>query len=56
LGAEKSTQVRAFLGYSGWGGGQLEKELKQNIWIVTDVPADLLVHPQNDRCGDRCWV
>jgi len=49
LVAEEGTQVRAFLGYSGWGGGQLEKELKQNTWIVTDVPADLLVHPQNDR-------
>lgn len=42
LVAGEGVQVRAFLGYSGWAGGQLENELKLNTWIVTDVPADLL--------------
>jgi putative transcriptional regulator len=45
---EGDTQLRAFLGYSGWSRGQLEGELKQNTWIVTEMPADLLVHPQDD--------
>lgn len=45
LAAEEGTEVRAFLGYSGWSGGQLEKELKQNTWIVADVPAGLLSQP-----------
>lgn len=26
--------VRFFLGYSGWGVGQLEEEIKSNSWIV----------------------
>lgn len=47
LVAEEGTQLRAFLGYSGWSGGQLEKELKQNTWIVTDVPAGFLGGPQD---------
>ncbi|HWA86536.1 MAG TPA: YqgE/AlgH family protein [Opitutus sp.] len=47
LKAEEGTQVRAFLGYSGWGGGQLENELKHKTWIVADVPAGLLDHPQD---------
>jgi putative transcriptional regulator len=35
-------QVRAFLGYSGWSGGQLENEMKHRSWLVSALPADLL--------------
>lgn len=45
--AEEGTQLRAYLGYSGWSKGQLENELKQNTWIVTDIPGDLLEQPQD---------
>lgn len=45
---EEGTHVRGFLGYSGWSAGQLENEMKQRTWIVTEVPEDLLVHPQDD--------
>lgn len=27
---------RFFIGYSGWGEGQLEMELEQNAWIISD--------------------
>ncbi|MEO6875421.1 MAG: YqgE/AlgH family protein [Opitutaceae bacterium] len=42
------TNLRAYLGYSGWSRGQLENELKQDTWIVTDIPGDVLDHSQND--------
>ena len=29
------TRARAFLGYSGWGEGQLDDELERDDWIVT---------------------
>ncbi len=45
---EGGAQLRAYLGYSGWSKGQLENELKHNTWIVTDIPGDLLVQPQDD--------
>jgi Putative transcriptional regulator len=34
-GRVKESDVRFFLGYSGWGYGQLQNELKENSWIVT---------------------
>ena len=36
-------QVRFFLGYSGWGAGQLDDELKDNAWIVSDKVDDELI-------------
>jgi putative transcriptional regulator len=45
---EEDTQVRGFLGYSGWSAGQLEKEMKVNTWVVVDVPEDLLSQAQDE--------
>ncbi len=45
---EDGTQIRGFLGYSGWSAGQLETEMQANTWIVVDVPEDLLTHSQDD--------
>lgn len=32
----QSDDFRFFLGYSGWGAGQLQSELEQNSWIVSN--------------------
>lgn len=29
-------RARAFLGYAGWGGGQLDGEVERDDWIITD--------------------
>lgn len=33
---EGKNKIRFFLGYSGWGKNQLQKELKENAWIVAN--------------------
>lgn len=39
----KASEIRFFLGYSGWSAGQLEEELAQNSWIVCGgITGDLL--------------
>ena len=40
--AEEHTEVRAFIGYAGWGKGQLESELAQKSWLVGKPARDIL--------------
>ncbi|HRN98865.1 MAG TPA: YqgE/AlgH family protein [Flavobacterium sp.] len=35
-GLIKRNNIRFFLGYSGWGAQQLEQEMEQNTWIVSE--------------------
>ena len=42
LQEEEGTHLRAFLGYAGWTGGQLEVELSQNTWVVTALMPKLM--------------
>jgi putative transcriptional regulator len=35
-GKAKSDQVKFFVGYSGWSPGQLDDEIAENSWLVTE--------------------
>ena len=41
--------VRAFVGYAGWGKGQLEGELAQKAWLLAKPEEDLLSLPRAPR-------
>lgn len=42
-------EVKFFLGYSGWADGQLQEEINENTWIVSDKYHQDLVFSQNEE-------
>ena len=38
--------IRFFVGYSGWGEGQLKDEMKEGSWIMGDMHANYLFNAQ----------
>ncbi len=41
--------VRLFVGYSGWGAGQLEKEMEEGSWLVANVSPELIFETDPDK-------
>jgi putative transcriptional regulator len=41
--------ARLFVGYSGWGPGQLEAELEASAWLMSDVDRDLIFNTPAER-------
>lgn len=52
LMAEKKVSpddIRFFIGYSGWGAGQIEDELKENAWFVTSAQSTDIFGDKPDK-------
>lgn len=43
VGIVKSDQVRFFLGYSGWNPKQLDEEIENNAWLVTEMDSEKIM-------------
>ena len=41
------------LGYAGWGEGQLEEELAENVWLTTDADLDLIFDADHETKWTR---
>ena len=50
-GEVKESEVKFFIGYSGWSSGQLEYELQENAWIVINSDSSIALN-NNDK---RLW-
>lgn len=44
---------RLFLGYAGWGEGQLIEEILRNDWLTAPVSSDLLFAPDPEKVWDE---
>ncbi len=44
----KQTDIRFYIGYSGWSEGQLENEMKEKAWITCPGNKKLVFHKQPD--------
>ncbi len=51
VAADPPDRLRLFLGYAGWGAGQLESELAQGAWIV----APLASHTVFEAALETMW-
>src|SRR5690606_11369825 len=40
----KEENIRFFIGYSGWGEGQLDEELKEKTWLTVEATKNILFH------------
>jgi putative transcriptional regulator len=51
---EGSTGVKArlLMGYAGWGPGQLDHELTQSSWLISDIALDIVFNTPATRMWD----
>ena len=50
-GSIDTTKIRFFIGYSGWGSGQLNDELKEKSWLTAQANRKIVFH----RKADEIW-
>jgi putative transcriptional regulator len=48
-GEADMNKIRFFIGYSGWGDGQLDEELKEKSWLTVEATRKLIFHADPDE-------
>ena len=48
-GAIDQKRIRFYIGYSGWGSGQLNDELKEKSWLTVQANRKIIFHKQTDE-------
>lgn len=52
-GEAKEEDIRFFVGYSGWGKGQLDAEMESSSWIVAPENANYLFEESSDQLWQK---
>ncbi|MNI48532.1 hypothetical protein D3C73_1031000 [compost metagenome] len=50
--AINADEIKFFMGYSGWGVGQLDREIDDNAWMVSNIPNVDLIFGNDD---EKLW-
>jgi putative transcriptional regulator len=53
VAATPALRARVFLGYAGWGAGQLEREIAEGSWLVVPVSSKLLFEETHERLWEQ---
>ena len=48
-GKARADEMRFYAGYSGWGAGQLEDELKQKSWLIAEIKPEHMFDAEPDE-------
>ncbi|MFQ3577555.1 MAG: YqgE/AlgH family protein [Verrucomicrobiia bacterium] len=51
---KRNSSVRAYVGYAGWSGGQIEAEIQERSWVVQSANSELLLDPERPQ-GETLW-
>ena len=43
------------LGYSGWGGGQLEGEMEKDHWILSDIDLNIIFDEESKKKWNKAY-
>ncbi len=50
-GTADISRIRFFIGYSGWGKGQLDTEMNEKTWLTTQATRQLIFH----QAAEEIW-
>jgi putative transcriptional regulator len=53
LSAEPPDRMRVFLGFAGWGAGQLAEEIAAGAWLVAPASPEVVFETPEDRIWER---
>ena len=51
--AERPRRSVMAVGYAGWDGGQLEREIRENVWLICEADEDLLFDDDHEHKWSR---